>query len=206
MRLHATRTRPVCIELLNRKAADVVFAAAGMTAAEAAWTLVVGFEGNEEAVRWQVQQVIEEIGPAAQIEARVGFPVQPLWDALIGAVREDSAATFKSTLLPSAVAAFCQSVDRDPDRPMLQAHASSGIVWGRWRAGLTETRATELATSWRELTRHGRGSMTVVQCPPEWKRAIPVWDTVESGWLMRVIKEKFDPRRVFNPGRFVEGI
>ena len=206
MRLHATRTRPVCIELLNRGAAEVVFRAAGLTAAESGWSLVVGFEGNEESVRWQVQQLIEEVGPAPELEARVGFTAQPLGDALVGASSEGAATTFKASVLSSAVAGFCRSVDIDPDRPIVQAHAGTGIVWGHWPAGMTEARAAELCAAWRDLAAQSHGSVVVQHCSPKWKQSVPVWDSVASGWLMRVIKEKFDPRRIFNPGRFVEGI
>jgi glycolate oxidase FAD binding subunit len=206
MRLHGTRTRPVCVELLNRSAADTVFQSAGLPASESAWSLVIGFEGNEEAVRWQVQQLIEEVGPAAQLEARVGFTVQPLWDALVNAAHEGALVSCKACVLPSCVVDFCRAVDRDPDRPKVQAHAGSGIVRGYWPAGLAEARAAEIVDAWRSLADRSHGNVVVHRCPPEWKRSVAVWGAVADGWLMRVIKEKFDPRRIFNPGRFVEGI
>jgi glycolate oxidase FAD binding subunit len=204
--LHATRTRPVCVELLNRLAAEAVFHRVAMSVPASAWTLVVGYEGNEEAVRWQVQQLVMEVGAASHLEARVGFPAQPLWAALTEcAGGAEAAMSFKANVLPSTVADFCRAADRDPDRPILQAHAGSGIVRGHW-ADVTETRAAELRAVWRAQAERGQGSVVVERCPSAWKRSIPVWDAVPDGWLMRTIKEKFDPRRTFNPGRFVEGI
>ncbi len=206
-RLHGTRTRPVCIELLNRRAADTVFRRAGMAAPDAAWALVVGYEGNAEAVQWQVQQLIKEVGAAAQLEARVSFTAEPLWAGLIdGTGRSEATVSFKAHLLPSVVAAFCRSADREPDRPALQAHAGNGIVHGHWPDGLTETRAAELRAAWRAEAERGQGGVVVERCPPEWKRSVPVWDAVPAGGLMRAVKEQFDPGRIFNPGRFVEGI
>jgi glycolate oxidase FAD binding subunit len=204
--LHATATRPVCIELLNRRAAAEVFRRADMEAPASVWAVVVGYEGNEEAVRWQVQQLIVEVGAASQLAVRIGFTTGPLWDALVsGAGRTEAPLSFKASVLPSAVAAFCRAADAEPDAVTVQASAGSGIVRGHWQAGLTETRAAALRASWRGWSERG-GTVVVERCPPEWKRAVPVWDALPAGALMRAVKEKLDPNRVFNPGRFVEGI
>jgi glycolate oxidase FAD binding subunit len=205
--LHATRTRPVLIELLNRPAAAAVFRRIGQSAPDAAWTAVVGYEGNADAVHWQVQHLIKEVGAANQLEARVAFTARPLWDALIdGTGGNEAVVRFKANMLPSVVAAFCRSADRDPDRPVLQAHAGSGVVYGHWDDSLSQARATELRAAWRAEAQRGQGGVVVKRCPPAWKQALPVWESLPGGWLMRQVKEQFDPRRVFNPGRFVEGI
>ena len=61
-RLHGSRTRPVSLDLLNRAAAELLFAKAGLEAPSSSWMIVVGFEGNGEAVHWQVQQLVREFG------------------------------------------------------------------------------------------------------------------------------------------------
>jgi glycolate oxidase FAD binding subunit len=205
--LHGSRTRPVAVELLNRPAAADVFGRAGLAVPAADWAVIVGYEGNVEVVRWQVQQLVKEVGTACRLEARVGFTAGPLWDALVaGAGGPEPAVAFKANLLPSAVAAFCRAADRAAERPLLQAHAGSGIVWGRWPDGLNEARATELRSAWRAEAAKGQGGVVVHHCPPAWKKSLAVWDAPADAWLMRAVKEQFDPRRVFNPGRFVEGI
>ncbi len=205
--LGATRTRPVCIDLLNGPAAAAVFGRAGLAAPDAPWVVLVGFEGNEEAVRWQVQQLIHETRAAVRLEARVGSPAAPLWEALAhGLYDPEPLLSFKATMLSSAVAAFCAAVDHEPDRPAVQVQAGNGIAWGHWGGALTEGRAAELRARWAEGALRGKGSLTVHRCPPAWKRAVPVWDAVADGGLMRAVKEQFDARRMFNPGRFVEGI
>ncbi len=168
---------------------------------------MVGYEGNADAVHWQVQQLIKEVGDAGQLEARIGFTAMPLWDALVdGSGRTDAAVCFKANMLPSAVGAFCRSADRDPDRPLLQAHAGSGIVYGHWGDALVQGRAVELRAAWHAEAERGRGAIVAERCPPAWKQALPVWDPLANGWLMCAVKEQFDPRRIFNPGRFVEGM
>jgi FAD/FMN-containing dehydrogenase len=192
--------------LLNRHAAEAVFQRVGMTPSATTWAVIVGYEGNEEAVRWQVQKLVMELGAASHLDARVGFPAQPLWTALTEcAGGAEAKMSFKANVLPSTVADFCRAVDCLPERPVLQAHAASGIVRGHW-AEVTKARAGELRSAWRTQAERGQGSVVVERCPSAWKRSIPVWDAIPDGWLMRTIKEKFDPRRTFNPGRFVEGI
>jgi glycolate oxidase FAD binding subunit len=204
-RLHATRTRPVCIELLNRQAAEAVFPAAGMAVPNAAWVLIVGFEGNMEAVRWQTQQLVTEVGGGPHLEVHVGFTAQPLWAAL-AECGNGALVSFKANMLPSALSAFCLAADDGPDCVIVHAHAGSGIVRGHWPADLSEGRLAELRAAWRAQAARAHGSVVVERCPPAWKRSVSVWDAVPDGWLMRAVKEKLDPRRIFNPGRFVEGI
>jgi hypothetical protein len=60
---------------------------------------------------------------------------------------------------------------------------------------------------WRELAGKAQGRVVVLRCPPEWKNVISVWGPIASdAWVMREVKEKFDPRGGFNPGRFYHGI
>jgi glycolate oxidase FAD binding subunit len=202
-RVHGSRTRPVCVEVLSRPAAEVVFARAGQPVPDAAWTVVVGYEGNADAVEWQVQQLVKELGVGHPLEAFVGATTQPLWHALVAWGQWPAAvATFKANLLPNGVAEFCRRFGADAH---LRAHAGNGIVVGHLTDALTKPRAAELLAEWRRA--NAGGAVVVTQCPPGWKDVLDVWGPPRGdAWLMRAVKEKFDPRRVFNPGRFVDGI
>ncbi len=257
-KLHASRTRPVCLDLLNRQAADEVFSQASLandlrsansplspvlrgegagvrgetrgsldpltpaplplsTGGEGKtkdgannkhsneWTIVIGFEGNAIAVQWQVQQLIREIG--GSMEARVGFTAEPLWQALTEwSLAPGANVSVKATMLPSAVASFCQKVAIEMDVFSLRAHAGNGIVVGQ-ASNLTCAKAAALLSNWREYARAGKGSVVVTRCPPAWKQTLSVWGSAPpDAWLMREIKKKFDPGNLFNPGRFVDGI
>ena len=203
--LHGSRTRPVSIDLLNQAAAATVFAQAGLTAPDGPWIALVSYEGNADAVSWQVQQLIKEVGVARPITARVGFTVQPLLDALVEFAAWPVAGTaFKANVLPGAVASFCQSADPGF---ALCAHAGNGIVHGAWPGDLTKEQAANMLSAWREHARKGQGSVIVTRCPSPWKTALSVWGPAPGdAWLMREVKAKFDPKRIFNPGRFVDGI
>ena len=203
--LHSTRTRPVCLDVLNCAAAQSVFAQAHLKVPESAWLVLVGYEGNMAAVHWQVQQLVKEVATQCRIEARVDFTAEPLCHAVVeyGGAREGT--TVKANLLPSATAAFCLAADMDG--AAVHAHAGSGIVFGHWNADLTKERAASILNAWRERAGKARGSVIIQSCPSNWKAALDVWGpTRNDGWLMREVKRIFDPRGVFNPGRFVEGI
>jgi glycolate oxidase FAD binding subunit len=204
-RIHAGRTRPVCLELLNRQAAQVVYRHADLTPPDAAWVVLAGFEDNREAVSWQVQQLTPEVGGELQLEVRSGSSTQRLWRALVDALPGSGAMfVFKANMLPQAVPAFCQAAC--PLGVTLQAHAGSGIVWG-YSDNVTKTDADLILRGLRHLAAANRGRVVVVRCPPEWKDTRFVWDAPRGDTdLMRAVKEKLDPRRLFNPGRFVDGI
>ena len=204
--MHATRTRPVCLDLLNRAAANVVFRQAGLAPPESAWMVLVGYEGNGTAVHWQVQQLVKEVGAQCRIEARVDFTARPLCHALVEfAHLPEHALSLKASLLPSATAAFSLAAEGCA----IHAHAGSGIVLGHYAraADLTKDHAARMLTSWRERAAKGQGTVVATRCPFEWKSALDVWGPPRGdAWLMREIKKKFDPRAIFNPARFVDGI
>ena len=53
---------------------------------------------------------------------------------------------------------------------------------------------------------HG-GSMIVLGLPAEWRGSLDVWGCDSNAVnLMRAIKQRFDPYRLLNPGRFVENL
>jgi glycolate oxidase FAD binding subunit len=194
--LHRSRTRPVCLELLNAAAAEAL----GFPT-ESAWMLVVGFEDNREVVSWQVQQLIKELAAASATAVTVlaEKSAVPLWSALVEFVAwPEACLTFKANLLPSAVAAFC----RQAAGLLIQAHAGSGIVIGHAAGDLTADRATAMLKGLLTTATAARGNLIVTRCPPAWKAALPVWGVPRGdAWLMRRVKDALDPRGLFNPGR-----
>src|SRR5262249_61090045 len=80
--LHRSRTRPVCIDVLNEPAAQ--WLSQRVAGLPPGWLLIAGYEGNVDAVHWQVQQLIRELRGGGALEARVGATATPLWEALAG--------------------------------------------------------------------------------------------------------------------------
>jgi glycolate oxidase FAD binding subunit len=209
-RVHGSRTRPVCVDLLNQAAVPALGPQVRPRLPTAAWVLVVGFEDNRTAVDWQVRQLREELGTEYGRDLAVlrGAEAAPLWQALTEfPARSESALTFKANLLPRAAAAFCQQAAALPHGLVLQAHAGSGIVIGHAARDLTLDQAGAMLTLLRETAAAAQGNLVLLRCPTAWKATLPVWGAPrDDAWLMRTVKEKLDPRRLFNPGRFVAGI
>jgi len=138
--LHGSRTRPVALEVLNQAAAAVVFAQAGLAAPPEPWVAIVGYEGNKDAVSWQVQQLVKELG-GMSLEARIGFTSEPLWRTLIEFnAWPESKLTFKANVLPSATAAFCLAAAGLATPTVLRAHGGTGIVVGHLAGDWTRSK------------------------------------------------------------------
>lgn len=203
-RLHASRTRPVCLEVLNPTAAR----ASSLDVPEASWAVVVGFEDNSDAVSWQVRQVMQELpGDIVGVEVLAGAASEGLWQALVEGPAHGEGVTFKANMLPHAVAAFCRQAATLSESLWLQAHAGSGIVWGHGDGDLTLPRASAMLKELTDAAARAEGNLVLPRCPVAWKRELPVWGRERGDlWLMRQVKDKIDPHNVFNPGRFVAGI
>jgi glycolate oxidase FAD binding subunit len=205
--LHGSRTRPVCIDLLNEAAIRQLNQQSHLLP-DAPWLAILGLENIRDAVSWQIQQLIRELGTGASLEARLSYTTESLWQALteFPGWREAS-LTFKANLRPSATAAFVQQVSEVSEELLLQAHAGNGIVIGHAPPGLTLERAQAMLKRLLELAKAAQGNVVVLRCPAAWKKALPIWGNPRGDfWFMRTIKERLDPRRLFNPGRFVDGM
>jgi glycolate oxidase FAD binding subunit len=202
--LPATATRPTMIGVANQPAASLL----GSNAA--GHLLVVGYEEKATTVAWQVHRLAQEL-PAElrktdsefQGDLATGlfqrwadFPLDP-----------PGGLTFKANLVPAATAEFFQKADALTPRPALIAHAGNGIVIGRWADEIGPERAKALLDELGQAAADRAGNVVVLRCPAAWKAVVPVWGRpTPDRALMRAVKDKMDPGRVFNPGRFVDGI
>jgi glycolate oxidase FAD binding subunit len=204
--LHASRTRPICVDAINRAALGPL-RQAGAHLPDLDWFVIVGFEDNEAAVEWQLQQLIRELTAASfrGVEAFAGDATLPLWRVLADMPLGDGASvTFKANMLAGKVANFCFGAR---DGAGMHLHAGSGIVWGHLRPGETEERARTMLEKLGQMAVHFGGNLTVPRCPTEWKARLPVWGTPRGdAALMKRVKQKLDPLGLFNPGRFLDGI
>jgi glycolate oxidase FAD binding subunit len=231
-RLHASRTRPACIEALSPAAAAEALLAVDRPEVPPGWLLLVGFEDNREAVAWQVDQLRRELSelPVCWVGVWADAAADPLWAWLanfpltdLGRAGEAPAApaggsagaspalagsgrlSFKANLLPSAVADYCRAAELLA--PSLQAHAGSGIVVGHFPREVTLDQAQAHVETLRTAAGAARGNLVLTRCPAEWKSTLGVWGQPRGDWwLMRAVKRQLDPHGLFNPGRFVDGI
>lgn len=198
--LHRTRTRPVCIDVLNRDAAKA------WNVRGAPWLVAAGFEDNLESVQWQVRQLSEELAtfPSIQIELRQGAEAIPVWQHLTELpALDENRLTFKANLLPHAIAAFCVQAQSLLEGCILQAHAGNGIVIGHLPSDTPLPTAQSVLQALRKSAVASHGNLIIQACPAGWQQSLPIWgEPREDLWLMKLVKERLDPRHLFNPGRF----
>lgn len=196
--IHASRTRPVCISVRSNRTNSYDL----KSDQQGAWTVFVGYEDNREAVAWQRQQLEDELRHRGVVAENHD---DTAWNELTSFLLDPSATlTVKANVLPWMTAQFCEQF-RLPHSEGVVAHAGNGIVMGHVMDDLTLDEAQGMLT--RMQDKAAPGNVVVLRCPWEWKQKLPVWGKPRGdGWLMKAVKEKMDPRRIFNPGRFVEGI
>ncbi len=203
--LHASRIRPVCIDLLNQAAAIALNKRKpGLLPDKTPWLVIVGFEENSQAVAWQIQQLVRESQNAGLggLDVRFGSMANSLWQALIDFPdRPDSSLSFKANMVSSATADFCLAATNLGFAIQIQAHAGNGIVIGHVTDNLSLNQAGEVLSQLQIWAMNGQGNVVVWHCPVAWKRQLPIWGIPgRDAWLMRTVREKLDPHQIFNPG------
>ena len=83
---------------------------------------------------------------------------------------------------------------------------AGGLVWAAI-AGAEDGGATVIRNAIRGADGRGTGHATLIKGSPELRRSVPVFEPQSPplAALVGRIKESFDPRRILNPGRMVEG-
>jgi glycolate oxidase FAD binding subunit len=210
--LHATRTRPVCIESLSPAACQAIERenSLGILPQDGKLDcLVVGFEDNAKSVAWQVEQLKQELPAEARATLRECSDAKR--ERLMAALRDfvlhqQAVLSLKATMLTSAVADFRTLAATVTPAPWIQAHAGNGIVYGHF-SDLALEQARPLLEKLTSFAVAARGNLIVTRCPAEWKTVLPIWGQPTGDRIvMKAVKAKLDPNHIFNPGRFVDGI
>jgi glycolate oxidase FAD binding subunit len=205
-RLASSRTRPSAIELLNPVAADHVVHSIGWPLPDRPWVIVVGFEENAEAVRWQQDQLVSEVKElAASREQFAGAEAMAIWTALVEfQLCQPNQLSFKANIRSSATLELLDAVRRQPIPWAVQAHAGNGIAHGHLTHDVEFNAIERSLTELRSLALARQGNLVLRRCPTEWKNRLPIWgEPRPDAWLMRAVQHKLDPTGLWNPGRFL---
>ena len=208
-----TKTLPVAVELLAGPAWQDD-PALGPASGASVGRLVVGLEGTEAEVEWQIRQLLKE-WQAAGVPSPVtisGERAGPLWNRLTEFPAEAGVAggppplVVRVGVLPGAIVTLIGQLLEMDASCSIQAHAGNGVILARlsWEpraiAGGLEGRL-------RPAVAGAGGHLAVLSSPAEADLGREaVWGPAGDGAaVMRAIKEKFDPKGILNPGRFVFG-
>ena len=178
--------------------------------------LVVGFGGDPETVSWQLtqcQEMMEQNG-AIGVEVIEGESQQHLQEAVQefpADKRNTEIVITKLNLKRTDIAGIAlQIVDAEWARDVqMMTLLGSGVLYLTIPVA-SDTDFQTLAdalTQLRQSVMAVQGNLIIETAPPELKRHIDVWGSVETTLpLMKQIKAKFDPEGLLNPGRFISSI
>jgi glycolate oxidase FAD binding subunit len=204
VRLGLSQTRPVAIEVLNKRAISAVAAESRVELPVGQFALAVAFEGSTKECDWQMTTVELELGPAAGVGlAKLSDPQA---STLMQALTEFQAAgddpvTFAASVPSSRVAAFVADASRLG--VSVQAHGANGIVIGHLPDDcVTASAAKEILGPLRRTAESAGGSLVVWNCDDAWKPTLNVFGSAHPvrRW-MREVKNSLDPHGVLSPGR-----
>jgi glycolate oxidase FAD binding subunit len=88
----------------------------------------------------------------------------------------------------------------------LRGSAGTGVFYGGITGAADPGLVAGLLSELRAETRSCAGHCVVLTAPPPIRERVDMWGPVDGLDLMRRVKEQFDPRGRFAPGRFVGGI
>jgi glycolate oxidase FAD binding subunit len=202
--LTGTSTRPTVVSLANEPATMLL----GLPPMPC--TLLVGYEEKSSTVAWQVGRSAHELPDeldrfSSEFQGDLATGLLRKWADF--PLAQMTGWTFKANLLPAGTAALFRHADALDPRPALVAHAGNGIVYGHLHVEMGPDRAKAVLDDLGRVATEWQGNVVVLRCPSEWKAVVPVWGrSTPDRELMRAVKNKLDPGRVFNPGRFVDGI
>jgi glycolate oxidase FAD binding subunit len=206
--LVTSATTPAAIELLCGPAWDsepALKTLAGTSGPEKLY-FVVGLEGSAAEVEWMTGRLHDEwcelgieapitIGDAADFWKKlVDFPA-------VG----NSSLVLKASLVPSGVTQFVdvlRTLDREAS---IQSHAGNGIVIARLSAFPKDGLSRVLVGNLQPAAAAHHGSLLILSNPSGSEMTHQsVWGGLDVPFsLMSAVKQKFDPKNILNPGRFV---
>ena len=165
----------------------------------------VRFEGIPESLQDQFLKL-------SRIAAGCSFAESPdeVWMARQQLfVNASNSVICKCTALPAQIGLICDAVFRQAQSADVAATLvvqGTGVAEVRVDTARPQQQMEVIKTLRGELGRLD-GTLIVQQCPVSMKEGLDVWGTLKDALpLMQSIKQKFDPARTLNPGRFVGAI
>ncbi|HYL79901.1 MAG TPA: FAD-binding oxidoreductase, partial [Candidatus Acidoferrum sp.] len=210
---------PSAVELLNESAASLVGRRSGVAPGQGGAFLAVAVASVPEAVKAQLDQARKlgrEAGGGDGLMLE-GEAHEKFWAAVgdFDPGNGSPAMVLKASVLISEVAEAMRQGEEVAAKQGLRlstiSEAGTGVVRYYFQAeGAGKDsipRLTGAVAPLRAFAIEARGSLIVLQAPPEVKSAVDVWGPVgETLAQMRGLKDQFDPGRVLNPGRFAGGL
>ena len=165
--------------------------------------------------RRAILSTLERTG-SGTIEALEGDDAARLWRSLADFAWDEATRPLlgvRATVTPSACAELVETCEGliapDGGDPAVVSHPAHGTVLACWYsdAELSDSSIANLASAARNIAEKAGGRLVVEHAPVGTKSLVDVWGEPAGPIdLLRRFKERYDPQRLLNPGRFVGGI
>ena len=174
-------------------------------ALQSGWQMAVRAEGFSEQVSRHLrdlQLMAERLSLRTAVCSTATH--EKLWTGICDFPLLSHELVFRVTVPRSTVADLLHGVqewDTTDDSPAIVADMAAGAIW----IGSSQTEsATARFAQLRSKAAQYKGHVVLVGAPAEVKRDLDIWGPAPAAFfLMRRIKQQFDPQRLMNPGRFV---
>ena len=168
--------------------------------------LTVLIEGIPTGVEAQVEKASHILGPFGEVRTLADDEAGSSSPPGAG----DDGVAVKISAPPAELAGVLDSTLGASSRlgvtPRITGHAGTGVTYVGLSGGDEEARAA-VVEELREIWLRRSGSVIVREASPAFKERVEAWGPIGTRLdLTRRVKEKFDPRGILNPGRFVGGI
>ena len=221
--------RPQSVEILSPAAAAILHGAQRgkpiLSGHDSAWWVAVGVAGNESVIE-RCERELTSMAQSADRDSLESFELMKndsqarIWSAICefpaAVLRASSrAAILRVSCLPKNFAGLCEGSDTIAKKfslQIVQAFRGIGVAYIAFLPAeenlgtmpqLKQACAAMLDTS----ANWWKASATIPWCPLEFKRDLSIWGAPRVDFpLMQKVKQAFDPRGIFAPGRFVGGL
>jgi glycolate oxidase FAD binding subunit len=166
------------------------------------------FEGPYPSVVFRREQLLAELGSGCEASSLDDEASFSFWRAVrdvLPLAGSGDRAIWRVSVAPSRGGEVGEAIARRLDSNWYMDWAG-GLVWAAI-AGAEDGGAAVVRDAIRGMDGRGTGHATLIKGSPELRRSVPVFEPqpLPLAALAGRIKESFDPRRILNPGRMVDG-
>jgi glycolate oxidase FAD binding subunit len=175
------------------------------------YALALRFLNETEAIEWQITKALH-LGDGLEATVMSSEDARSFWRFYHESETADRwAYSLRLSALPSDLNRIIIDLNRLLPRAHWRAHAANGVIRVHADAGwLDEINRLERyrkPAEFRKLLESCGGQLVIMRATDDVKMQLDVWGDIGStAALMLALKEKFDPQKQLNMGRFVAGI
>ncbi len=193
---------PAFVQLLNRSARTDLERYCGFSFEDGKFSLVIGFDGFEEEVKWSLDRLIaiSKLSGAQVTATFEGDRDQLIRSGLNRLLDPERPVALRICVPSSQVPALIEDLQTwIGSETIICASALTGVV----KAGCeAQDEIRDKLPAIRAVANKRGGFLIAEGIPPDWKATFDVWEGRGKDWhLMKAVKQALDPGDIFAPGR-----